>query len=199
MLFDLCWIVFRCFASGQCKSISCLTLFTVTAVLKHRWAEEINFLDAANLVPQTLHHTEKSHYNPECIPNITALSSSAETIRDIHWLPIPFRCPSGYWSQHQVFIWVNFVPPRGGMCSERKPLILHEHVTSVTALRRLYLGGFFILFFLADVYLALWHPRSPTRTLRVVLSGTISSQSLRHGNIVPSSRFNSWPVIRQLS
>lgn len=59
--------------------------------------------------------------------------------------------------------------------------------------------AFSFFFFLAGVYLTQWHPRSPTRTLRAVLIGTISGRSLRHGNIVPSSRFNSRPVIQRLS
>lgn len=65
---------------------------------------------------------------------MTVCSYSAETIQEIiHW-QFHFNSPSGYWSQHQVFRCVNFVPPHGGMCIERKPLILHKHVTSITLL-----------------------------------------------------------------
>ncbi len=136
-----------CFTSGQCQSISCLTFFIATAVLKHRWAEEINFLDAANLFAQALHHAKKSHYNQNVFQislRLAPLLKQSEI--SIHRL-FHFDFPSGYWSQHQVFIWVNFVPPRSGMCSDLKPLILHKHVTSVTLLSEGFISAAFSFFF----------------------------------------------------
>lgn len=74
-----------------------------------------------------------------------------------------------------------------------KPLILQEHVTSMTLRpERLYHCCFSFFLYLAIVYLTLWHPISAAHILRGVLSGIICSQSFPCGNLLPSSRFNSW-------
>lgn len=128
--------MFNCFycITPLYRSMSCLTI-----VLKHKWAEEINSFRR--------HFTsEKSHYTPKySFPNITALSHSAETIRDIHSPPISFQFP--LWpltqkSQHQVFTWVNFVQPRSGMCGEKAFDPARTCDKHDSALRGLYRGCF---------------------------------------------------------
>ena len=61
--------------------------------------------------------------------------------------------------------------------SEQKPLILHEHETSMTLFSQGCIGPLCH----AGAYLAQQHPQSQTRTLRVILSRTISSQSPHRG------------------
>lgn len=124
------------------------TSFTVT-VRRHRSVVGIKtFKHEANLSAQALQHAEKSHYtNQDAFQISLRLAPQLKQSEiSIHRL-FHFNPPSGYWSTHQVFIWVNFVPPHGGMYAARQPLILHEHVTGMTRLWRLYLAFFSFSFF----------------------------------------------------
>lgn len=88
-------------------------------------------------------------------------------------------------SQHQVFYLGGFRSASRWDVQRAKAFdparTCDKHVSA--ALSRLLLHSFF--FPLAAVYLTQWHPGSPTRTPRVVLSGLSAGRSLCLGNKVP--------------
>lgn len=146
-----------------------------TVILKHKWTEEMD----------SFRHftTEKSHYTLKyTFPNMTALSQSAATIQHTVTTYFISISPSGHWrrdpSIKRLLGWI-------ALCLSVR-CVVRKHVTSITP----------------ALLLWLWpHPcLSHSVTSPICdLSGAISGPSLCPGNLVASSRFNSWPVMRRLS
>lgn len=102
--------------SGQCKSMCCLT-----TALKHRFASRIwlisfwsHFFTLRNLI------TDQNVF--QISPPWAILLKQSDTHSPPFSISIPLHPPGPLtWkSQHQVFIWMNFIQPLGGMCSKQK-------------------------------------------------------------------------------